>query len=87
MFLFDQVFGVDYFYVISNLVIEFYYDLGVFLDEVVYDEVLVIKMINKVEKILKDVEFFQKQGEVNYNLIIKQVDVLFVGKKYEEVLV
>lgn len=86
MSLFDQVPGVDYSYVTSNPATEFYYDPGVSSDEVVYDEVLATKMINKVEKILKDAESSQKQGEANYNSIIKQADALFAGKKYEEAL-
>ena len=86
MSLFDQVPGVDYSYVTNNPATEFYYDPGVSSDEIVYDEVLANKMINKVEKILKDAEGAQKQGEANYNSIIKQADALYTAKKYEEAL-
>lgn len=86
MSLFDQVPGVDYSYVTSNPATEFYYDPGVSSDEIIFDDVLASKMITKVEKILKDAESSQKQGEANYNSIIKQADALFNAKKYEEAL-
>ncbi len=86
MSLFDQVPGVDYSYVTSNPATEFYYDPTVSSDEIVFDEVLANKMISKVDKILKDAESSQKQGEANYNSIIKQADALFTAKKYEEAL-
>ncbi len=86
MSLFDQVPGVDYSYVTNNPATEFYYDPGVSSDEIVYDEVLANKMIVKVDKILKDAEGAQKQGEANYNSVIKQADALFTAKKYEEAL-
>ena len=86
MSLFDQVPGVDYSYVTGNPATEFYYDPTVSSDEIVFDEVLANKMIAKVDKILKDAEGAQKQGEANYNSIIKQADALFAAKKYEEAL-
>jgi epidermal growth factor receptor substrate 15 len=86
MSLFDQVQGVDYSYVTSNPATEFYYDPSVSSDEIVFDQVLAEKMITKVEKILKDSESSKKQGEANYNSIIKQADALFTAKKYEEAL-
>ena len=86
MSLFDQVQGVDYSYVTGNPATEFYYDPGVSSDEIIFDEVLANKMIAKVDKILKDAESSQKQGEANYNAIIKQADALYTAKKYEEAL-
>ncbi len=86
MSLFDQVQGVDYSYVTGNPATEFYYDPSVSSDEIVFDQAMAEKMITKVDKILKDAEGAQKQGEANYNSIIKQADALYTSKKYEEAL-
>lgn len=82
--LFDEQAGVDYSYVKSNPITEFYFDGQ--NTTLQYDEVLAEKMSKKIEKIMKDAEGAQKQGEANYNSIIKQADALFAAKKYEEAL-
>ena len=82
--LFDQQQNVDYSYVQNNPFTEFYFDGQNTLLQ--YDGVLAEKMAKKIEKIMKDAEASQKQGEANYNAIIKQADALFTAKKYEEAL-
>ncbi|MDR0802798.1 hypothetical protein [Fluviicola sp.] len=82
--LFDQQPNVDYSYVQNNPITEFYFDGQNTLLQ--YDAVLADKMAKKIEKIMKDAETSQKQGEADYNSIIKQADALFTAKKYEEAL-
>lgn len=84
MSLFDQAPGVDYSYVTSNSVTEFYYD-GKNAD-LQYDEVLAGKMAKKIEKIMKDAEAAQGQSEAQYNALIKQADGQFTQKKYQDAL-
>lgn len=83
--LFDEIQNVDYSYVKSNPITEFYFDGQNTVLQ--HDEILADKMKKKIEKIMKDAEASQKQGEANYNSIIKQADALFTAKKYEEALV
>ena len=82
--LFDEQPNVDYSYVKSNPITEFYFDGQNTVLQ--YDQVLADKMAKKIEKIMKDAEASQKQGDANYNSIIKQADALFAAKKYEEAL-
>lgn len=82
--LFDQQPNIDYSYVQNNPFTEFYFDGQNTLLQ--YDAVLADKMAKKIEKIMKDADASQKQGEANYNSIIKQADALFTAKKYEEAL-
>jgi epidermal growth factor receptor substrate 15 len=82
--LFDEIANVDYSYVKTNPITEFYFDGQ--NTELQYDNVLADKMAKKIEKIMKDAEASQKQGDANYNSIIKQADALFTAKKYEEAL-
>ncbi|AEA45604.1 hypothetical protein [Fluviicola taffensis] len=85
MSLFDQLPNIDYSYVTSNPATEYYFDPTI-SQNLEYDTVLADKMKKKVDKILKDAEGAEKQGEANYNSIIKQADALFVAKKYQEAL-
>lgn len=82
--LFDEQPNVDYSYVKTNPITEFYFDGQNTVLQ--YDEILAEKMAKKIEKIMKDAESSQKQGEANYNSIIKQADALFAAKKYEDAL-
>lgn len=82
--LFDEQPNVDYSYIKTNPITEFYFDGQNTVLQ--YDQILADKMAKKIEKIMKDAEGAQKQGEANYNSIIKQADALFTAKKYEEAL-
>lgn len=82
--LFDEQPNVDYSYVKTNPITEFYFDGQNTVLQ--YDQILADKMAKKIEKIMKDAEGAAKQGEANYNSIIKQADALFTAKKYEEAL-
>lgn len=82
--LFDEQPNIDYSYVKDNPITEFFFDGQNTLLQ--HDEILADKMKKKIEKIMKDTEASQKQGEANYNTIIKQADALFTAKKYEEAL-
>nr|WP_294859858.1 hypothetical protein [uncultured Fluviicola sp.] len=82
--LFDEIANVDYSYIKTNPITEFYFDGQ--NTELQYDNILADKMAKKIEKIMKDAEASQKQGDANYNSIIKQADALFTAKKYEEAL-
>lgn len=82
--LFDEQPNIDYSYVKDNPITEFFFDGQNTLLQ--HDEILADKMKKKIEKIMKDTEASQKQGEANYNSIIKQADALFTAKKYEEAL-
>jgi tetratricopeptide (TPR) repeat protein len=85
MSLFEVLPNVDYSYVTSNPATEYFFDPTI-SQNLEYDQILADKMRKKVEKILKDAEGAQKQGEANYNTIIKNADALFTAKKYEEAL-
>ncbi|MNJ84728.1 Tetratricopeptide repeat protein [compost metagenome] len=82
--LFDEQPNIDYSYVKENPITEFFFDGQNTLLQ--HDEILADKMRKKIEKIMKDAEASQKQGEANYNTIIKQADALYTAKKYEEAL-
>ncbi|WP_343633056.1 hypothetical protein [Fluviicola sp.] len=82
--LFDEQPNVDYSYVKTNPITEFYFDGQNTVLQ--YDQILADKMAKRIEKIMKDAEGAAKQGEANYNSIIKQADALFTAKKYEEAL-
>jgi len=82
--LFDEIANVDYSYIKTNPITEFYFDGQ--NTELQYDNILADKMAKKIEKIMKDAEGAQKQGDANYNSIIKQADALYTAKKYQEAL-
>ncbi|ASS48575.1 MAG: hypothetical protein A3D31_07535 [Candidatus Fluviicola riflensis] len=83
--LFDNNPAVDFSYVTSNPITEFYYD-PTKPGELEFDQVLADKMIKKVEKLLKDAEAAKGQNEAEYNNLIKQADGQFTQKKYQEAL-
>src|SRR3989338_7123866 len=83
--LFDNNPAVDFSYVTSNPITEFYYD-PTKPGELEFDQVLADKMIKKVEKLLKDAEAAKGQNEAEYNNLIKQADGQFTQKKYKEAL-
>ena len=83
--LFDNNPAIDFSYVTSNPITEFYYDPAK-PGELEFDQVLADKMIKKVEKLLKDAEAAKGQNDAEYNNLIKQADGQFAGKKYQEAL-
>jgi len=84
MSLFDELPGIDYSYVTSNVATEFFHDGK--NNELQYDQVLAEKMIKKVEKIMKDSEANKGKADADYNAKIKEADGLFNTKKYNEAL-
>jgi tetratricopeptide (TPR) repeat protein len=82
--IFDNIPGADFSYVTANPFTEFYFD-GI-TPEFQYDGIIADRMAKKIEKIMKDAEALGKQGDANYNSIIKQADALYTAKKYEEAL-
>jgi len=84
MSLFDELPGIDYSYVTSNVATEFYFDGK--SNELQYDQVLAEKMIKKVEKIMKDSEANKGKADAEYNAKIKEADGLYNTKKYAEAL-
>lgn len=83
--LFDENPAIDFSYVTSNPITEFYFD-PTKPDELMYDQVLGEKMVKKVEKLLKDAEANKGQTDAQYNALIKQADGQFTSKKYQEAL-
>lgn len=80
--LFDKTPGIDYSYVETTPITEFYFDGQ--NTTLQFDAILADKMAKKIEKLMKDAEALSKQGDANYNNIIKQADALYIAKKYEE---
>lgn len=83
--LFDDNPAIDFSYVKTNPITEFYYD-PTKPGDMQFDAVLAEKMLKKIEKLLKDAEAAKGQTDAQYNALIKQADGQFTSKKYQEAL-
>jgi epidermal growth factor receptor substrate 15 len=79
--LFDQIANVDYSFVESNPITEFYFDLT--SNSIEYDQAMAIKMQKKIDAIIAEAQKKDSQNDAMYQKAIEGGDSWYKQKKYD----